>query len=113
MDMSVINIGLPDEDSGIKVDYATVDQAATFTKRLFGHSQPYERFVNIFGDVSYTWDKDFIDMLVGTLNTGIYDNKFNSYEKKISEDYVSFKYENNLENLSEVIVFLDKHMGEV
>lgn len=113
MDMSVINIGLPDEDSGIKVDYATTDQAATFTKRLFGHSQPYERFVNIFGDVTYTWDKDFIDMLVGTLNTGIYDNKFNSYEKKIAEDYVSFKYENNLENLSEVIVFLDKHMGEL
>ena len=111
--MSRISIGAPDEDSGIKIDYATVEQGVTFTKRLFGHSEPYERFVNIFGDVSYTWDSDFIDMLVGTLNTGIYDNKFNSYEKKIAEDYVAYKYENNLENLSEVIVFLDKHMGEL
>ena len=112
--MSRISIGAPDYDANeIVLDYATVDQGVGFTKRLFGHSQPYERFVNIFGDVSYTWDSDFIDMLVGTLNTGIYDNKFNSYEKKIAEDYVAYKYENNLENLSEVIVFLDKHMGEL
>ena len=108
--MSVINIGLPDEDSGIKIDYATVDQAATFTKRLFGYSEPYERFVNIFGDVSYTWDKDFIDMLVGTLNTGIYDNKFNVYEKKIAEDYVAYKYETNGTG-SELIIALDEHLG--
>ena len=108
--MSQVNIGLPDEDSGVKVDYATVDQAATFTKRLFGHSQPYERFVNIFGDVSYTWDEDFIDMLVGTLNTGIYDNKFNSYEKKIAEDYVAYKYETNGTG-SELIIALDEHLG--
>lgn len=108
--MSKLNIGLPDEDSGIKVDYATVEQAATFTKRLFGYSEPYERFVNIFGDVSYTWDKDFIDMLVGTLNTGIYDNKFNSYEKKIAEDYVAYKYELNGVT-SELILALDEHLG--
>ncbi len=108
--MSKLNIGLPDEDSGIKVDYATVEQAATFTKRLFGYSEPYERFVNIFGDVSYTWDEDFIDMLVGTLNTGIYDNKFNSYEKKIAEDYVAYKYELNGVT-SELILALDEHLG--
>ena len=108
--MSQVNIGLPDEDSGVKIDYATVEQAATFTKRLFGHSQPYERFVNIFGDVSYTWDKDFIDMLVGTLNTGIYNNKFNSYEKKIAEDYVAYKYETNGTG-SELIIALDEHLG--
>ena len=108
--MSKLNIGLPDEDSGIKVDYATVDQAATFTKRLFGYTEPYERFVNIFGDVSYTWDEDFIDMLVGTLNTGIYDNKFNSYEKKIAEDYVAYKYELNGVT-SELILALDEHLG--
>ncbi len=108
--MSKLNIGLPDEDSGIKVDYATVEQAATFTKRLFGYSEPYERFVNIFGDVSYTWDKDFIDMLIGTLNTGIYDNKFNSYEKKIAEDYVAYKYELNGVT-SELILALDEHLG--
>ena len=112
--MSRINIGAPDDDANeIVLDYATVDQGVGFTKRLFGYTEPYKRFVNIFGDVTYTWDKDFIDMLVVTLNTGIYDNKFNAYEKKIAEDYVSFKYENNLENLSEVIVFLDKHMGEL
>ena len=108
--MSQVNIGLPDEDSGVKIDYATVEQAATFTKRLFGHSQPYERFVNIFGDVSYTWDEDFIDMLVGTLNTGIYNNKFNSYEKKIAEDYVAYKYETNGTG-SELIIALDEHLG--
>lgn len=108
--MSKLNIGLPDEDSGIKVDYATVEQAATFIKRLFGYSEPYERFVNIFGDVSYTWDKDFIYMLVGTLNTGIYDNKFNSYEKKIAEDYVAYKYELNGVT-SELILALDEHLG--
>lgn len=108
--MSKLNIGLPDEDSGIKVDYATVEQAATFTKRLFGYSEPYERFVNIFGDVSYTWDEDFIDMLVGTLNTGIYYNKFNSYEKKIAEDYVAYKYELN-GVASELILALDEHLG--
>ena len=108
--MSKLNIGLPDEDSGIKVDYATVEQAATFTKRLFGYSEPYERFVNIFGDVSYTWYKDFIDMLIGTLNTGIYDNKFNSYEKKIAEDYVAYKYELNGVT-SELILALDEHLG--
>lgn len=108
--MSQVNIGLPDEDSGIKVDYATVEQAATFTKRLFGYSEPYERFVNIFGDVSYTWDEDFIDMLVGTLNTGIYDNKFNSYEKKIAEDYVAYKYETNVTAI-ELITALDEHLG--
>lgn len=108
--MSKLNIGLPDEDSGIKVDYATVEQAATFTKRLFGYSEPYERFVNIFGDVLYTWDKDFIDMLIGTLNTGIYDNKFNSYEKKIAEDYVAYKYELNGVT-SELILALDEHLG--
>ena len=108
--MSQVNIGLPDEDSGIKIDYATVDQAATFTKRLFGYSEPYERFVNIFGDVSYVWDKDFIDMLVGTLNTGIYDNKFNSYEKKIAEDYVAYKYETNGTG-SELIIALDEQLG--
>ena len=112
--MSRISIGAPvSGDNEIVLDYATVDQGVGFTKSLFGYTEPYERFVNIFGDVTYTWDKDFIDMLVGTLNTGIYDNKFNSYEKKIAEDYVSFKYENILENLSEVIVFLDKHMGEL
>ena len=110
MVMSQVNIGLPDEDSGIKVDYATTDQAATFTKRLFGHSEPYERFVNIFGDVSYTWDKDFIDMLIGTLNTGIYDNKFNVYEKSIAEDYVAYKYETNGTG-SELIIALDEHLG--
>ena len=108
--MSQVNIGLPDEDSGIKVDYATIEQAATFTKRLFGYSEPYERFVNIFGDVSYTWDEDFIDMLVGTLNTGIYNNKFNSYEKKIAEDYVAYKYETNGTG-SELIIALDEHLG--
>ena len=108
--MLVINIGLPDEDSGIKIDYATVDQAATFTKRLFGHSEPYERFVNIFGDVSYAWDKDFIDMLVRTLNTGIYDNRFNSYEKSIAEDYVTYKYETSGTG-SELIIALDEHLG--
>lgn len=108
--MLKLNIGLPDEDSGIKIDYATVEQAATFTKRLFGYSEPYERFVNIFGDVSYTWDEDFIDMLVGTLNTGIYDNKFNSYEKKIAEDYVAYKYELNGVT-SELILALDEHLG--
>lgn len=108
--MLKLNIGLPDEDSGIKVDYATVEQAATFTKRLFGYSEPYERFVNIFGDVSYTWDKDFIDMLVRTLNTGIYDNKFNSYEKKIAKDYVAYKYELNGVT-SELILALDEHLG--
>ena len=108
--MSQVNIGLPNEDSGIKVDYATTDQAATFTKRLFGYSQPYERFVNIFGDVSYTWDKDFIDMLVGTLNTGIYDNNFNVYEKSIAEDYVAYKYETNGIG-SELIIALDEHLG--
>ena len=108
--MSQVNIGLPDEDSGIKVDYATVDQAATFTKRLFGHSEPYERFVNIFGDVSYTWDKDFIDMLVVTLNNGIYDNKLNAYERKIAEDYVAYKYETNGTG-SELIMALDEHLG--
>ena len=108
--MSKINIGLPDKDSGIKVDYATVNQSATFTKRLFGYSEPYERFVNIFGHVSYTWDKDFIDMLVGTLNTGTYDNKFNSYERKIAEDYVSYKYESS-ETGSELIIALDEHLG--
>ena len=112
--MSRISIGAPDGDANeIVLDYATVDQGVGFTKRLFGYTEPYERFVNIFGDVTYTWDKDFIDMLVGTLNTGIYDNKFNVYEKSIAKDYVSFKYENNLENLSEVIIFLDKHMGEL
>ena len=112
--MSRISIGAPvSGDNEIVLDYATVDQGVGFTKRLFGYTEPYERFVNIFGDVTYTWDSDFIDMLVGTLNTGIYDNKFNSYEKSIAKDYVSFKYENNLENLSEVIVFLDKHMGEL
>ena len=110
MDMSVINIGLPDEDSGIKIDYATVDQAATFTKRLFGHTEPYERFVSIFGDVSYTWDNDFIDMLVGTLNTGVYDNKFNSYEQKIAQDYVAYKYETNGTG-SELILALDELLG--
>lgn len=108
--MSQVNIGLPDEDSGIKVDYATVEQAATFTKRLFGYTEPYERFVNIFGDVSYTWDKDFIDMLVGTLNTGVYDNKFNSYEQKIAQDYVAYKYETNGTG-SELIIALDEHLG--
>ena len=108
--MLKLNIGLPDEDSGVKVDYATVEQAATFTKRLFGYSEPYERFVNIFGDVSYTWDEDFIDMLVGTLNTGIYNNKFNSYEKKIAEDYVAYKYETNGTG-SELIIALDEHLG--
>lgn len=108
--MLKLNIGLPDENSGIKIDYATVEQAATFTKRLFGYSEPYERFVNIFGDVSYTWDEDFIDMLVGTLNTGIYDNKFNSYEKKIAEDYVAYKYETNV-TASELITALDEHLG--
>lgn len=110
MVMSQVNIGLPDEDSGIKVDYATVEQAATFTKRLFGYSEPHERFVNIFGDVSYTWDKDFIDMLIGTLNTGIYDNKFNVYEKSIAEDYVAYKYETNGTG-SELITALDEHLG--
>lgn len=110
MVMSQVNIGLPDEDSGIKVDYATVEQAATFTKRLFGYSEPYERFVNIFGDVSYTWDKDFIDMLVGTLNTGIYDNKFNSYEQKIAEDYIEYKFQSGIE-ASELIIALDEHLG--
>lgn len=108
--MLKLNIGLPDEDSGIKVNYATVEQAATFTKRLFGYSDPYERFVNIFGDVSYTWDKDFIDMLIGTLNTGIYDNKFNSYEKSIAEDYVAYKYETHGTG-SELIIALDEHLG--
>ena len=108
--MSKLNIGLPDEDSGVKVDYATVEQGVTFTKRLFGYSEPYERFVNIFGDVSYTWDEDFVDMLVGTLNTGIYNNKFNSYEKKIAEDYVAYKYELNGVT-SELILALDEHLG--
>lgn len=110
MDMSQINIGLPDEDSGIKVDYATVDQAATFTKRLFGYTEPYERFVNIFGEASYVLDNDFIDMLVGTLNTGVYDNKFNSYEQKIAQDYVAYKYETNGIG-SELIMALDEHLG--
>ena len=108
--MSKLNIGLPDEDSGVRVDYATVEQGVTFTKRLFGYSEPYERFVNIFGDVSYIWDKDFIDMLIGTLNTGIYNNKFNSYEKKIAEDYVAYKYETNGTG-SELILALDEHLG--
>ena len=112
--MSRISIGAPvSGDNEIVLDYATVDQGVGFTKRLFGYTEPYERFVNIFGDVTYTWDSDFINLLVQAIETGIYDNKFNSYEQKIAQDYVAYKYENNLENLSEVIVFLDKHMGEL
>ena len=109
--MSRISIGAPDSgDNEIVLDYATVDQGVGFTKRLFGYTEPYERFVNIFGDVTYTWDKDFIDMLVGTLNTGIYDNKFNVYEKSIAEDYIAYKYETNGTG-SELIIALDEHLG--
>ena len=69
--MLKLNIGLPAEDSGVKVDYATVDQGVTFTKRLFGYSEPYERFVNIYGDVSYTREEEINDKLVRTINTRI------------------------------------------
>jgi len=110
--MSQIRIGAPDSDSVESVlDYTNLDQGVDFTRRIFGYTIPYERFVNIFGDVSYKWDTNFINMLSGTLTTGVYDNEFNSFERQIAEEYVAFKYENNLENLSEVIVFLDKHMG--
>ena len=109
--MSRISIGAPvSGDNEIVLDYATVDQGVGFTKSLFGYTEPYERFVNIFGDVTYTWDKDFIDMLVGTLNTGIYDNKFNSYEKKIAEDYIAYKFQSGIE-ASELIIALDEHLG--
>ena len=106
-----ISIGAPDSgDNEIVLDYATVDQGVGFTKRLFGYTEPYERFVNIFGDVTYTWDSDFIDMLVGTLNTGIYDNKFNIYEQKIAEDYIAYKFQSGIE-ASELIIALDEHLG--
>lgn len=109
--MSQVNIGLPDEDSGIKVDYATVDQAATFTKRLFGYSEPYERFVNIFGDVSYIWDSMFIYFLIQALDTGIYPSySFNKYEQKIAEDYIEYKFQVGVEG-SELIMALDEHLG--
>ena len=109
--MSRISIGAPDDDANeIVLDYATVDQGVGFTKRLFGYTEPYERFVNIFGDVTYTWDSDFIDMLVGTLNTGIYDNKFNIYEQKIAEDYIAYKFQSGIE-ASELIIALDEHLG--
>ena len=109
--MSRISIGAPvSGDNEIVLDYATVDQGVGFTKRLFGYTEPYERFVNIFGDVTYTWDKDFIDMLVGTLNTGIYDNKFNIYEQKIAEDYIAYKFQSGIE-ASELIIALDEHLG--
>ena len=109
--MLKLNIGLPDEDSGIKVDYATVEQAATFTKRLFGYSEPYERFVNIFGDVSYTWDEDFISLLVQAIDTGIYpSDSLNKYEQKIAEDYIEYKFQPGIE-ASELITALDEHLG--
>ena len=109
--MSRISIGAPvSGDNEIVLDYATVDQGVGFTKRLFGYTEPYERFVNIFGDVTYTWDSDFIDMLVGTLNTGIYDNEFNIYEQKIAEDYIAYKFQSGIE-ASELIIALDEHLG--
>ena len=109
--MSQVNIGLPDEDSGIKIDYATVDQGVTFTKRLFGYTEPYERFVNIFGDVTYTWDSDFINLLVQVIETGIYPSDwFNIYEQKIAEDYIAYKFQSGVE-ASELIIALDEHLG--
>ena len=109
--MSRISIGAPDSgDNEIVLDYATVDQGVGFTKRLFGYTEPYERFVNIFGDVTYTWDERFIDMLAGTIQSGIYNNEFNVYEQKIAEDYIAYKYETNGTG-SELIIALDEHLG--
>ena len=109
--MSKLNIGLPDEDSGIKVDYATVEQGVAFTKRLFGYSEPYERFVNIFGDVSYIWDENFISLLVQAIDTGIYpSDSLNKYEQKIAEDYIEYKFQPGIE-ASELILALDEHLG--
>ena len=109
--MLKLNIGLPDEDSGIKVDYATVEEGVTFTKRLFGYSEPYERFVNIFGDVSYIWDENFISLLVQAIDTGIYpSDSLNKYEQKIAEDYIEYKFQSGIE-ASELITALDEHLG--
>ena len=109
--MSRISIGAPvSGDNEIVLDYATVDQGVGFTKRLFGYTEPYERFVNIFGDVTYTWDKDFIDMLAGTIQSGIYNNEFNIYEQKIAEDYIAYKFQSGIE-ASELIIALDEHLG--
>ena len=109
--MSRISIGAPDDDANeIVLDYAAVDQGVGFTKRLFGYTEPYERFVNIFGDVTYTWDSDFIDMLVGTIQSGIYNNEFNIYEQKIAEDYIAYKFQSGIE-ASELIIALDEHLG--
>ena len=109
--MLKLNIGLPDEDSGIKIDYATVEEGVTFTKRLFGYSEPYERFVNIFGDVSYIWDENFISLLVQAIDTGIYpSDSLNKYEQKIAEDYIEYKFQSGVE-ASELIIALDEHLG--
>lgn len=109
--MSRISIGAPDDGANeIVLDYATVDQGVGFTKRLFGYAEPYERFVNIFGDVTYTWDERFIDMLAGTIQSGIYNNEFNVYEQKIAEDYIAYKFQGGVE-ASELIIALDEHLG--
>ena len=109
--MSRISIGAPvSGDNEIVLDYATVDQGVGFTKRLFGYTEPYERFVNIFGDVTYTWDERFIDMLSGTIQSGIYNNEFNIYEQKIAEDYIAYKFQSGIE-ASELIIALDEHLG--
>ena len=110
--MSRISIGAPDSgDNEIVLDYATVDQGVGFTKRLFGYTEPYERFVNIFGDVTYTWDSDFINLLVQAIETGIYPSDwFNIYEQKIAEDYIAYKFQSGVE-ASELIIALDEHLG--
>lgn len=110
--MSRISIGAPDDDANeIVLDYATVDQGVWFTKRLFGYTEPYERFVNIFGDVTYTWDEDFINLLVQAIETGIYPSDwFNVYEQKIAEDYIAYKFQSGIE-ASELIIALDEHLG--
>ena len=110
--MSRISIGAPDDDANeIVLDYATVDQGVGFTKRLLGYTEPYERFVNIFGDVTYTWDSDFINLLVQAIETGIYPSDwFNIYEQKIAEDYIAYKFKSGIE-ASELIIALDEHLG--
>lgn len=109
--MSRISIGAPDDDANeIVLDYATVDQGVGFTKRLFGYTEPYERFVNIFGDVTYTWDEDFINLLVQAIETGIYPSDWFKYEQKIAEDYIAYKFQSGIE-ASELIIALDEHLG--
>lgn len=108
--MLQIKLGIPDENKLSELEYPTLHESVDFTMRLFGYAKPYERFVNIFGDVSYEWDKNFINMMVNTLETGVYDNGFNPDEFILAEEYVEYKYGSGT-TPSEVVLLLDTYLG--